>query len=669
MPLHTHRSAPRSETGPGAARLLIVGGGPRAALLLERLAANHRPTGAGPLHVDIVDPFPAGAGRIWRTEQSGLLRLNSMAMDVSMFTDDSVNCEGPAVPGPSLWEWVCQLRSGEHRTHAAAIAAAGAGLEEELAALTADAFPTRRLHSRYLAWFLELVLGSLGDSLEVTLHRDTVVDIVPAGPGSRHLARLASGAELPTELVVLAQGHTESLPAASSSRFADFAARHGSPVAYVPPAYTNDADLSALLPGQDVLVSGMGLAFVDLLVLLMEGRGGRFVARGDGTLAYVPSGNEPVLHVGSRRGVPYLSKIRGALQGRTDPLPRFLTREAVDGLRPAGGLLNFREHLWPLIAKDAAHAYYRELLTASPHRATMAWEDFARAYAPLPWYSPLREKLVSRAVPDPVDRLDFEALDHPLASRVLGTAEQAHAAVKEMIVRDLVLRDGGENSETLGLFMGLLGCYMELGRIASLDELDLPSRRDVAGWWHGFFSYVDSGPPAGRLRELLALEEAGLVSFLGPGIRFGSDERRGTFTAQGAVDGHRVEAKAFVEARLPGTELEHTSNELLRSLFSRGTISQEPTGTGKLLVDDQRRALNREGAASRWLYAVGAGVSGWNAGAFSRPHSNAAPFRDTDALARRLLAGVPAAARTRDPRYMSETALAASIDLVHRYAG
>jgi uncharacterized NAD(P)/FAD-binding protein YdhS len=669
MGLHTHRSKPRAGTGEDATRLLIVGGGPRAAMLLERLAANHPQIGAGPLHVDIVDPFRAGAGRIWRTEQSGLLKLNSMAMDVSMFTDDSVTCEGPAVPGPSLWEWVCQLRNGEHRAHAAAIAGEGAGLEGELAALTADAFPTRRLQSRYLAWFLERTLGSLGGSMDVTLHRDTVMDIVPAGPGTCHRARLASGAVLTADLVLLALGHTESLPAESSRRFADFAARHGTSVAHVPPAYTNDADLSGLLPGQDVLVSGMGLAFVDLFVLLMEGRGGRFETRGDGTLAYIPSGNEPVLHVGSRRGVPYLSKIRGALQGRTDPLPRFLTREAVEGLRPAGGLLNFRKHLWPLIAKDAAHAYYRELLTASPHRATMAWEDFAAAYAPLPWYSPQCEALVSQAVPDPEDRLDFESLDHPLASRDLGTAGRTHAAVRDIIVRDLALRDGGQNSETLGLFMGLLGCYMELGRVVSLDELDTPSRQDVAGWWHGFFSYVDSGPPADRLRELLALEEADLVKFLGPRIRFDTDEQRGTFTAQGAVDGHRVHARAFVEARLPGTTLASTSNELLRSLFARGTVSQESTGTGKLLVDGQWRAVDRDGSPHRWLYAVGAGVSGWNSGAFARPHSNAAPFRDTDALARRLLASVPAAAGTGTPQYMSETALAASIDLAHRYAG
>jgi hypothetical protein len=37
------------------------------------------------------------------------------------------------------------------------------------------------------------------------------------------------------------------------------------------------------------------------------------------------------------------------------------------------------------------------------------------------------------------------------------------------------------------------------------------------------------------------------------------------------------------------------------------------------------------------LFAVGPNTSGWGAGAFARPGTNAAPFRENDALARRIL--------------------------------
>ena len=52
-----------------------------------------------------------------------------------------------------------------------------------------------------------------------------------------------------------------------SRELAGFAARHQ--LFHVSPAYTNDAGFSALAPGQDAVVTGMGLAFIDLVALLM----------------------------------------------------------------------------------------------------------------------------------------------------------------------------------------------------------------------------------------------------------------------------------------------------------------------------------------------------------------------------------------------------------------
>src|SRR5664279_4907700 len=96
--------------------LVFVGGGPRTVGILERIAAsapellgpaNQESSGSVPgLDIHVVDPFPAGGGRIWRTTQSPLLWMNSTTAEVTIFTDESVTCEGPIVPGPSLAEWV-----------------------------------------------------------------------------------------------------------------------------------------------------------------------------------------------------------------------------------------------------------------------------------------------------------------------------------------------------------------------------------------------------------------------------------------------------------------------------------------------------------------------------------------------------------------------------------
>src|SRR5436309_15080715 len=126
-----------------SAELAIIGAGPRGVCVLERISANATRL-ASDLVVHLIDPYPPGAGRVWRYEQSPLLRMNSMAEDVTMFTDESVRCEGPIVPGPSMAQWADLVRPAEPP----------AGTDEsevdtELRTLTGRGFATRRLASRY----------------------------------------------------------------------------------------------------------------------------------------------------------------------------------------------------------------------------------------------------------------------------------------------------------------------------------------------------------------------------------------------------------------------------------------------------------------------------------------------------------------------------------------
>src|SRR5947208_13741449 len=120
------------------AQLAIIGAGPRGVGVLERISANAAEF-PGELVVHLIDPYPPGAGRIWRYEQSPLLRMNSMAEDVTMFTDETVRIDGPVTPGPSLSEWADQVRGGEIRYDLPD------ALTAELSELSGRSFPTRSL--------------------------------------------------------------------------------------------------------------------------------------------------------------------------------------------------------------------------------------------------------------------------------------------------------------------------------------------------------------------------------------------------------------------------------------------------------------------------------------------------------------------------------------------
>ncbi|MFH8766648.1 FAD/NAD(P)-binding protein [Streptomyces althioticus] len=644
---------------PAPAVLAVVGAGPRATGLLERIAANAPELwdGTRALHIHLIDPHPPGPGRIWRHEQSGLLRMNSMAEDVTMFTDESSTVEGPVRPGPSLAEWAAQF-SGRGPRHAPYAEPADPEVLAELRALDPADFPTRRAQSAYLDWVFRRVLTELPPTVTVEWHRTTATSVTGPPDGPQQVRLDGRDAPLTADLVVLAQGHIGTEPSPEHRAFAGFARRHGR--FHLPPEFSADADLSGLRPGEHVLLRGFGLAFVDLMSLLTEGRGGRFRTRPDGTFHYLPSGREPVLHVGSRRGVPYHSKTRYRLQGPHPALPRYFGPEAVDALLAEGRPLDLRRDVWPLMAKEIGYGHYHELFHAHPGRTTLGWEDFAGVYDRLGWYDAEMTELVASAVPDPADRLDFEALDRPLDGLTFASPDAFQDHLRTYVTEDVARRENPEFSADLGAFLALLSLYGQLPRLVESGRLTARSvAEQLDGWWQGFFSFLASGPPGFRLRQLLALSEAGVVRFLGADVRIAADDSTGTFTATSpTVPGHTTRATALIEAYLPGHSLDRTEDPLLRDLHRSGALAEEvvrdPEFThcsGLLTVrpEDGRLVDPSLGGPHPRRVALGAPTNSRAVAAFARPRTDSPGFRQNDAVARALLRALTEAAPTVSP--------------------
>lgn len=569
--------------------LVIIGAGPRGTGLLERIAANAPELYAGPgLDIHLVDPHQPGPGRIWRAAQSPLLWMNSHAEDVTMFTDETVEMAGPVREGPTLHEW---------------------------AGLDGRTFADRRIQGDYLRWVYDRAVAGLPPGVTVHHHPRRALRVSGSPEGRQQVWLAGRPRPLLADLVVLTVGHLDAELDAEQAELAAYAREHG--LVHLPPDYTADSDLTALEPGEPVLVRGFGLAFVDLMVLLTEGRGGRY--EGD---AYLPSGREPVLYVGSRRGVPYHSKIGYDWTGERPPLPRFLGPAEVGELlaRPAG--FDFRRDVWPLVEKELGFAHYHRLFTAHPERTAMAWRDFEEKYAA--GDAAGIEALVASAVPDPADRLDLAALDHPLDGVRYGSHEEFQDGLREYIEGDLGRRHDARHSADLAVFLGLLSVYGQLVRLGS-----------VGPWWHGFFSYLASGPPGPRLRQMLALSRAGLLRFVGAGLTVAAED--GVFRASSpTVPGFTVEARALVEARLPEPTVGRARGTLLRELHADGAAE---TPDGLLRVDPgDGRILDRDGRPHPRRFALGPYTDGRTPGAFTRPRTGGPAFRQNDAAARAVLA-------------------------------
>ncbi|MFD7374680.1 FAD/NAD(P)-binding protein [Streptomyces mirabilis] len=571
------------------ASLVIVGAGPRGTGLIERIAANAPELYAGSgLDIHLVDPHPPGAGRIWREAQSPLLWMNSHAEDVTMFTDETVVMDGPVRPGPTLHEW---------------------------AAIDGRTFADRQLQGAYLSWVHEQAVAALPP--DVTVHHHPCRALRVSGPREGRQQVWLEGRPRPllADLVVLALGHLDAELDQEQGELATYA--HAHDLVHLPPDFTADSDLSSLAPGEPVLVRGFGLAFVDLMVLLTEGRGGRY----DGD-TYLPSGREPVLYVGSRRGVPYHSKIGYDWTGERPPLPRFFGPAEVDALlaRPEG--FDFRRDVWPSIEKELGFAHYHRLFTVHPERTAIAWTDFEEKYAA--GEAAEREALVTSAVPDPADRLDLAALDRPLDGVRYASHEEFQDGLRAYVEGDLRRRHDPGNSPDLAVFLGLLSVYGQLIRLG-----------DVGPRWHGFFSYLASGPPGPRLRQMLALSRAGVVRFVGADMAVVAED--GVFRASSAtVPGETIEARALVEARLPEPTVGRALDPLLRELHADGAVE---TPEGLLRVDrSDGRILDRGGRPHPRRFALGPYTDVRTPGAFTRPRTGGPAFRQNDATARAALA-------------------------------
>ncbi|WP_419666761.1 FAD/NAD(P)-binding protein [Streptomyces sp. 2-1] len=591
-------------TGPGdAISLCVIGAGPRGLSVLERICAN-ADRAARPVAVHLVDPYPPGAGAVWRTDQPGELLMNTVASQVTLFTDDSVDCAGPSVPGPSLYEWARTLGPEAYPDRVLA----------EARRLGPDTYPTRAFHGHYLEWVFRHLLRTAPPGVTVHTHRATAVALADT-PDGRQTVTLAGGGQLAgLDSVVLALGHGDLTPSPEEQALTAFADRHGS--LYVRPANPADADLSGIAPGASVALRGLGLNFFDCVALLTEGRGGTFKESQSG-LVYLPSGNEPVLYAGSRRGVPYHARgenEKGAL-GRHHP--RFLTPEVIAGLRRRaddGRPVSFRDDIWPLIDREVRTVYDE------------AWTDRYGVPPAEPW--------------------DWRRIERPYSERDFTGRDDFRHWLLEYLRRDVAeARLGNVSGPTKAALDALRDLRNEIRLVVDHGGVSGASyRAELDGWYTPLNAYTSIGPPAFRIEQLIALIEAEVVHVLGPGMRVRPSARDGGFLVDAEqVPEPPVLVSALVEARLPVVDLRRSADPLLRGLLAAGDcvpyrLDGRETG-GLAVTRNPPRLVDAAGRAHPRRFAFGVPTEGvrWVTAVGIRPGVGSVTLEDSDAIARAAL--------------------------------
>ncbi|GEL20257.1 hypothetical protein PA7_40940 [Pseudonocardia asaccharolytica DSM 44247 = NBRC 16224] len=622
----------------------------------ERLCANAEsllPQGRQ-LVIHLVDPHVFDGGQVWRSTQDRVLLMNTVASQVTMFVDETVDCAGPVVNGPSLYEW------------ARSIALLGSpnvpeAIRAEAATLGPDDYPSRAFYGSYLRWTRRRIMRTASPSVSFTLHQATAVDVRDTPDGRQEVVLDTEESIGDLQAVVLALGHLPHQLGESELALSRFADRHG--LRYIAPSNPADVALDAIPAGETVLLRGMGLNFFDYLALFTIGRGGRFVRESDGTLGYVPSGQEPRLVAGSRRGVPY--QARGKNQkgpfGRHEPL--YVTAEVIERLRAcadAGAPADFRRDIWPMIDQEIRTVYYATLVRE--RRCICDAEEFTATFAmadppevPLSGdplaieESDAQRNVLTKFEIDPDQGWDWRKIAAPYTDDDLASTHRFRSRLRSYL--DTEVREAGKGNVT-GPRKAALDVLRDMRNEIRLlvDHGGLSGdsyRDDLQRWYMPLNAYLSIGPPAERVEQFGALMDAGVLEVLGPDLRVGCSD--GHFVAHsGACPDLTVRAATLIEARLPETDLHRTTDPLLRALLARGQCRPYRIpirGGGHYVaggVAVTRRPYRLLDAADRpharrFAFGVPTESVHWVTAAGIRPGVNSVILGDADAIARSCL--------------------------------
>ncbi len=529
----------------------IVGLGPKGLYCLERLLAEFK---ARPLHDALhIHVFNRslhfGASPIYDPDQPAYILVNISIGEIDLWdvTDPPI----VAGRGQGFVDWYQTTFGPPER-------------------LTGDEYLSRAVVGRYLIEGFQRILKHLPARVTVSCHVGEVVDIRPTGRQyeAEFVAENGQTQDIKVDKILLATGHSRLGPGPEEQRYEAFAGKH-SIATFIPFVYPVVESMRRVPAKARVAMLGVGLTFIDAVLELTEGRGGRFNRSADGSLSYLASGNEPRSIIPfSRTGLPMAPKAFD-LPVFLRPLT-FFTFDAIAQLRreATDGKLDFEKNLWPLFELEMQLNYYRVTMGASPERARLesCGNDAPAMVAAIESYLRIHPK--QRA-------FDYRRALDPVGQRRFVTGEEFTSFIAQYMEQEIARAR-----------LGQAGCGVKaavdiwyevrktLGSFLKFGGLTPESHRRLVEHYFPRLKRVVFGPPIINIEKLLALLRAGLLDFsVARSPRVLTDEAGSCFELRcDEFPGAVARAEILVDARYPRTNIPRDATPLFRNLRQRGMV-------------------------------------------------------------------------------------------------
>lgn len=562
-------------------RVAIVGGGPKGAYSIERLASVWNKQNPN-TDLDIVcynSSVDFGSGPNYQIDQPDFLLMNYNLGKVNFWTEENDQLVEERL---NLLEFLelFKIKSGTK--------------------VFSTDYSSRAVTGIYLQYCLCQVLEALPSNIRVHLIVDKVTSIEEDSKFIK--VNTKGGLRYAYSEVICCTGHAYSFGSNHKPNTARIKAEKES-WDVVQSVYPVKKLQNFNFSGLTVAIKGMGLTFVDAVLAITEGNGGRF-KRYNERINYMVSGRGPLeILAFSRTGLPMIARQEDLKTN--DFALRFFTEEAVDHLLEKYYKLDFKLHLMPFIQREFRYQYVFHLLRFKSDRS-------------IPPDMTLREleKYATEIFPD-FKSFDLEEFLFPKLSKT-----ELHSAVFGYLL-ETVFPERFNKLHQARVAMSALWreIYPLFNKIYSFGRLSAESQELFDSKYFGQFQRVAYGPPKENMEKIFALAEAGILRFdLAQNPKVSIHHQLSYLKLSHSKIPHSKIASVLIDARIPKPNGLASQPEYIQSLVLNMGINFFSNGnykTGALQLDQIGRL-----AKKKQICFYGTPTEGWTLDNESLSRSN-----------------------------------------------